>query len=78
MTKKVTKQETHPGKPVHFLFPLDSTPEQCEARAEAFREYAREHPDAHDPCTVRRLAGSLNTSNQEPDQAEIKDENTDQ
>jgi hypothetical protein len=76
MTKKVTKQETHPGKPVPFLIPLDSTLEQCEAIAEAFRHYAREHPDPHDPLTACRLAGSLNTSNQEPDQAEINDENT--
>lgn len=77
MTKKGTQQETHRGKPVHFLIPLDSTLEQCEAIAEAFRQYAREHPDAHDPRTARRLEGSLNTSNQEPDHAESNDENTD-
>lgn len=74
MTKKVTKKEPHRGKPAHFLIPLDSTLEQCEAIAEAFRQYAREHPDAHDPRTARRLAGSLNTSSQEPGRSENADE----
>lgn len=74
MTKKVTKQEPHQGKPVHFLIPLDTTLEQCEAIAEAIRQYAREHPDAHDPRTANRIAGSLNTSSQKIGQLENTDE----
>jgi hypothetical protein len=48
--------------------------EKCEAIAQAIREYAREHPDAHDPRTASRLAGALNTSDQKPVHSEIDDE----
>ena len=78
MTKKGTQQKPDSGKPVHFLIPLDSTLEQCEAIAAAFRQYARKHPDAHDPRTARRSAGSLNTNTQEPEPSENDNENTDQ
>jgi hypothetical protein len=74
MTKKGTQQKPDSGKPVHFLIPLDSTLEQCEAIAAAFRQYAREHPDAHDPRTARRSAIPLHTSSQEPGRSEKTDE----
>jgi len=78
MTNKGKQQEPQRGKPVYFLISLDSTLEQCEAIAAAFRQYAREHPDAQNPRNARRLAGSLNTCSQEPGHEENNNENTSQ
>jgi len=74
MTEKTTKQEPHNRKPVHFIIPLDSTLEQCEAIAQAIRDYAREHPDAHSPRTAHRSTGVLNTYDQATDLSERDDE----
>jgi len=74
MTEKITKQKPHERKPVHFIIPLDSTLEQCEKLAQAIREYAREHPDAHDPRTARRSTGASNTCDQATHLSERDDE----
>ena len=74
MTEKDTRQVSEHGKPVQFIIPLYSTLEQCEAIAQAIRDYAREHPDAHDPRTAHRSTDASNTSDQATHLSESDDE----